>query len=95
MPFYTGKTADGSDMKEVHGGYIAPDGKSWSNHPWPPSKEDRIWDRIYIHLCYNSRSIKDEYELILIKKSLLSRAERDFIVKLIEYENGNSIMEGL
>ena len=84
MPFYTGKTADGSDMEEVQGMYVSPDGKEWSNHPYPTSREDRLWGRIYAHLCDNHRSMNDEYELILRKASLMPRAERDHLKKLIE-----------
>jgi len=34
MPFYTGKTADGSDMEEFKGMYVSPCGKFWSSQPF-------------------------------------------------------------
>ena len=33
MPFYTGKSADGSDMREVQGMYTSPNGHYWGSQP--------------------------------------------------------------
>lgn len=35
MPIYCGKSADGSDMQEFEGFHASPDGKEWSNMPYP------------------------------------------------------------
>lgn len=84
MPIYTGKSADGSDMKEFEGFHVSPDGKEFSNMPYPKSPLDRCWERIYVHLYQNLRSMRDEYLLIQNKQSLLSRKERDLLVMMVE-----------
>lgn len=83
MPFYTGKSADGSDMKEVMGAFVSPDGKEWSNMPY--TEEDRIYEKIFNHIN-GIRTFRDEYNLILAKKSTLPRKCRDYLVKMIESE---------
>jgi hypothetical protein len=51
MPFYIGKSADGSDAKELKGMYRSPDDKEWSSKPyddtWRPTtrKERRQRER--------------------------------------------------
>ena len=46
MPFYTGKSHDGSDIHEVEPFlYLSPDGAQWSNMDiYPGSKERKIWN---------------------------------------------------
>jgi hypothetical protein len=80
---YTGTTADGSDMKEFEGLYLSPDGNQFSNVPWPLTKEDRMYWEIRDHID-GKRSLQDEYDLIKAKKSTLSRALRDFLVKFMD-----------
>ena len=50
MPFYRGKTPDGSDMEEVEGMYVSLCGRYWSNmpfgtpenpHPLPETRVER------------------------------------------------------
>lgn len=36
MAFYTGSSPDGSDIREVQGMFVSPDGNEWSNIPYPP-----------------------------------------------------------
>ena len=83
---YTGKSADGSDMKEVDNGiFINPDNpEEWSNMPYPLSKEQKMAFEIYDHISSNNRTLKEEYDLIQQKKSTLSKRLRDFVVELIE-----------
>ena len=39
MPFYTGSSPDGSDMKEVEGAYVNPDNPNeWSAKPYPKQR---------------------------------------------------------
>ena len=93
MPFYTGKTADGSDMEEVEGMYLSPNGKEWSSVPYKypyiqenekfTDKEHRLYWEIYDYLN-GKRSFRDEYNLILEKKSELSKAQRDYLIKQFE-----------
>jgi len=79
--FFTGSTADGSDMKEVRGAFISPDGKEWSNMPYTAD------DRLREYLWDNEMSLEDEYELILLKKSKLSRAQRESIIRFYKTQN--------
>ena len=80
---YTGTTADGSDMKEFEGLYLSPDGEQFSNVPWLLTKEDRMYWTIRDHID-GKRSLQDEYDLVKAKKSTLSRALRDFLVKFMD-----------
>ena len=82
---FTGKSADGSDAKVAEGVYTNPENpEEWSNTPYPPSKGQKMAWEIYDHIAANNRSLKDEYDLIQQKKSILSRRLRDFVVLLIE-----------
>lgn len=82
-PFYTGSSADGSDMREFEGVYLHPNGEEWSSTPYKLSKEDRLYWSIRDHIN-GKRSFQMEYELILAKKSKLSSAERKYLITLIE-----------
>lgn len=44
---YTGRTADGSDAKEVQGMYVSPDGSMWSNQDRWSTKEEKRERRLY------------------------------------------------
>ena len=80
---FTGKSEDGSDMREVEGVYVHPDGKQWSSEPWIITKEDKMYWEIRDHID-GKRSLQDEYDLVKTKKSTLSRALRDFLVKFMD-----------
>lgn len=92
MPFYTGKTADGSDMEEVGGMFVSPDGKEWSNTPYTQeqylqAKEERRLNRIYKEILEHingKRTLQDEYNLIKNKQSGMSARCKKFLVDLIE-----------
>jgi hypothetical protein len=91
---FTGKSADGSDAQVAEGVYTNPENPSeWSNMPFPPSKGQKMAWEIYDHIAANSRTLKEEYDLIQQKKSTLSKRLRDFVVELIEVyeeeEKGN------
>lgn len=83
--FISGKTKDGSDAIIPLGVYVSPDGKEWSNMPY--TKEQRSQDNthkeIINHLEYHSRSIFDEYNLIIEGKSKLSKRCRDYVIELV------------
>ena len=68
---FTGKSADGSDMEEI------------SDFSFYPTKEDRMYWEIRGHID-GKRSLQDEYDLVKAKKSTLSRALRDFLVKFMD-----------
>ena len=81
----TGKSEDGSDAQVAEGVYTNPENPSeWSDMPFPPSKEQKMAWEIYDHIAANTRSLRDEYDLIQQKKSTLSKRLRDFVVELIE-----------
>ena len=82
MTIYTGKSADGSDMYPVQGVFVSPDGNEWSNMPY--TKEDKMWKELYPYLANNLRSLKDEYELVLNKKSKLGSRLRNYVKHLME-----------
>jgi hypothetical protein len=79
---FTGRSDDGSDMYPVMGSFVSPDGKEWSNMPY--TKEDKMYQELYFHLSKNLISIEEEYELVLIKQSKLSRRLRDYVKHLME-----------
>lgn len=64
MPFYTGKTADGSDMKELQGAYVSEDGKEWSSEMYPYQKR-MIRDKNAVLDYMNGRyTLNDVYHQI-------------------------------
>ena len=82
---FTGKSVDGSDMYPVKGVFVRPDGEEWSNMPY--TKEDKMWDKLYPELSKRLHSLKVEYDLVLSKKSTLSRRLRDFVIHLMTHTN--------
>lgn len=87
----SGKSADGSDAREFHGMFINPENEDeWSSEPYTLEQKrgyddhERFWD--IMNFYGNSKSIEEIYNEIKIKKSILSRRNRDFIVEA--YENG-------
>ncbi len=75
MPFFTGRTKDGSDMKEVQGMYISEDGKSWSNQPYPITRE------MTRHLRYANLTLKEAHEAILNGTSLASKKVQKYLLE--------------
>jgi hypothetical protein len=89
MPIYYGQSADGSDMKMFEGVYHNEVTGQWSNMPEmiftkKERKEERVYWFVYDYLAKNHRSVMDEYELIIAKKSELSKLYRDYIINRIE-----------
>jgi hypothetical protein len=89
MPIFYGQSADGSDMKMFEGVYHNEVTDKWSNIPEmiftkKERKEQRVYSFVYDYLAKNHRSFIDEYELIIAKKSELSKLYRDYIVNIIE-----------
>ena len=95
MPFYTGKSADGSDIREVQGMYVSPDGKEWGSKPYTEEQraDERYYktrEEVYDHINAK-RTLREEYHLILAKQSKLCRRCRDWVVKCFDnhdYEDG-------
>jgi hypothetical protein len=42
MPFYFGKSADGSDIQEFPGFHVSPNGKYWSTEPITEEEEKEM-----------------------------------------------------
>jgi hypothetical protein len=81
---FTGKSADGSDGYPAMGVFVSPDGEQWSNQPY--TEEDRMWQELYPELAKRLHSLKMEYDLVLAKKSTLTRRHRDFVVHLMQID---------
>ena len=88
---FSGKSRDGSDMKAFRGMFVSPDGDEWQSHPYTKEqyeqdrddrKLERIESEIYQHLVANRRSYKDEYDLVLQKKSSLSYRCRMHLIEM-------------
>lgn len=54
------------------------------NNNKPYTKEDKMWAELRPHLSNNLRSLKDEYNLVLQKKSKLSSRLRGYVKHLME-----------
>jgi hypothetical protein len=52
----------------------------------PYTKEDKMWESLYPELAKRLHSLKMEYELVLNKKSTLSRRHRDYVVHLMTFQ---------
>jgi hypothetical protein len=74
MPFYTGKTADGSDMVELPGPFISEDGNEWSNKPYPIHRE------LHRHLNYTKLDLKESHEAMLNKTSKASKRVQKYLI---------------
>jgi hypothetical protein len=74
MPFYTGRTKDGSDMTEIQGMYISENGNEWSNVPYPIHRE------LYRHLRYVNLTFKEAHEAILNGNSKASKRVQKYIL---------------
>ena len=88
MTFYTGKSADGSDMKEFNGVYVNPDNNDeWSSTPYPGQQKI---ENLYSDLMQyaNGRfTLNDIYEQIQNGTCTLSKSRRDYVLSYYD-ENG-------
>ena len=88
--FYHGSSADGSDMRRTLGVFTNPkNDKEWSTEPYNAEqravqKEYNDWEAIYKQL--DGRTLFQEYELVLQKKSKLPRRLRDILVEQAKQE---------
>jgi hypothetical protein len=92
MPIYTGKSADGSDMKEVEGVYVNPDNPDeWSSDMYPSqAKLHRLYVTVWDYMNDNRLIIDDVYAQIKAKTCPLSKRERDYVLSHYD-ENGKLI----
>ena len=91
----TGKSADGSDAQVAEGVYDHGAG-TWGVHPpehamhtMKSSPVQRAYNEVMNYIETNNRTLQEEHELILQKKSQLSRRLRDFVELVIEIEKYN------
>lgn len=59
--FYMGSSADGSDIQEVPGMYVSPNGKYWGSEPITLSKEKEM-DKEFFDL-YRPRTRRERREI--------------------------------
>ena len=89
MPFYTGKSADGSDMQEHRGVYVNPDnGSEWSSQPYPKQQRSVNLREEYNTYTNGRFSLQMVYQQIIDKTCPLSKRVRDFVLSHYD-ENGN------
>lgn len=74
MAFYNGQSRDGSDMEEVQGMYISEDGKSWSNQPYPITRE------LNKHLKFVDLTLKEAHQAILDGNSKASKRVQKYLL---------------
>ena len=93
MPFYTGKSEDGSDMQEVPGVYVNPDNPNeWSSYPYPSQiRELRLLQEIMDYMN-GKYSLNDVYKQIQDKMCPLPKRLRDYVLSHYD-ENGNFIQD--
>lgn len=81
MPFYRGKTADGSDAEEVSGGYQNPKNpEEWSSRPYP--EHIRIMNKqtaVYKYMD-GKYTLRDVYNQIKSKTCGLSLSLREYVL---------------
>ena len=82
--FYTGRTKDGSDMREVQGMYISENGNEWSNMPYPIHRE------LSRHLKYANLTLKEAHEAILTGTSKASKRVQKYILANYNAMNPNN-----
>lgn len=94
MPFYFGKSKDGSDLKEVEGMYVSPDGKEWSNMPYTDKvsrekyKKARIYDEIYNYCAERGLTVSEAFNQIAKKESGLSARCKKMLTWLMTQPDG-------
>lgn len=83
----TGKSVDGADA--IHGGvYGNPENTEWSNMPYTKEQREhkklvKIHWKVFDHIS-GKRSLLDEYDLIKLKKSTLTKICRSYVIDKIE-----------
>ena len=95
MAIFTGRSADGSDMKEVQGViYVNPNNPDeWSNKPYgfEGTSRDRSLQRTYdevIQYMNHRFTLDDVYHQIVNRTLKKSKRFRDFVLSHYD-ENGN------
>jgi hypothetical protein len=86
MAFYTGKSADGSDMREVKGVYESPCGTWWSSKPI--TREQKAYEMIWNHCERYRKSFRTLYNQVKSgSKENLPKWVRNYVIEIFEKEN--------
>jgi hypothetical protein len=81
MPIYTGKSADGSDMRLVEGVYVNPDNDNeWSSEPYPKQRKAINTKNEVLDYMNGRYCLDDVYEQIKNKVCKLPKRVRDYVV---------------
>lgn len=92
MPFYTGRTVDGSDMVEASAfAYVNPNNKEeWSNVPYPSQKKANRNYNALMEFMSGKYSLRDVYLQIQAKTCKLPSNLRQYVLSHYDCE-GNFI----
>lgn len=88
MPFYTGKSADGSDAQEVEGMYVNPKNpEEWSSRPYPEHVKIMNMKNDVLRYMNGKYTLQDVYEQIQARTCGLSVSRREYVLSHFD-ENG-------
>lgn len=93
MPFYTGRTADGSDMVKASAFvYINPDNEDeWSSYPYPAQRKASRNYNAVIEYMSGKYTLRDVYLQIQAKTCKLSSSLRQYV--LSHYDSNGVFIE--
>lgn len=92
MPFYRGKSSDGSDMEEVEGMYVNPDNPNeWSSKPYPSQIKVINMKNEVLAYMNGKYSLNDVYNQIQNKTCSLSYSLREYVLSHYD-SSGNFII---
>jgi hypothetical protein len=81
----SGKSADGSDARQIEGMYESPCGIYWSNKPY--TREQKAYSRVWHHCERYNKTWRDLYNQVKAgSKENLPKWVRDWLIKQIENE---------
>lgn len=100
MPFFTESSSDGSDARRVWGVFTNPNNDNeWSTEPYnegqkafvrEDNRQYRLKMSVVNYMKENELSLEDVKDLILNKKSSLSKTQRDYVMEHYDFD-GNYI----
>jgi hypothetical protein len=101
MPFFTGSTSDGSDMRQIFGVFTNPNNEDeWSTEPYneeqkafvrEDNRQYRLKMSVVNYMKDNKLSLDDVRDLVVSKKSNLSKRQRDYV--LAHYDSDGNFIE--
>lgn len=101
MPFFTGSSSDGSDARRVWGVFVNPNNDNeWSTEPYneeqkafvrEDNRQYRLKMSVVNYMKENKLSLDDLRDLVVSKKSNLSKIQRDYV--LAHYDSDGNFIE--